>query len=88
MDKVILMLLLAVVTGCENISNMLVNSQPRSKTLTASCDGTRISWDYCYEVAAKLCPSGYVISDKKETSDSDEVANRTHVTRNMFFKCK
>ena len=92
MRKAMLMMLLPVlVAGCNDIvdiANMRIIYQPKSSALVATCDGTRINWNYCYEAASKLCPYGYEVSDKREIPDAEIVANRTRVTRNMYFRCK
>lgn len=88
MGKVIWLLLAFAVSGCESIKSALPLSNSKSSALVATCDGTRLDWTYCYDAAAKLCTSGYIVSDRRETSDSEMLAYRTQVSRTMYFRCK
>ncbi len=89
MQKSVLILLwVALLAGCESIKDTLPFTEPKARVQTVNCDGINLTWDYCYEVAARNCPSGYQVSDKRETSDSPSIAYRTQVTRSMTFRCK
>ena len=89
MRNLIPVLLLAVsVAGCQSITDTLPYADPKAEVQTTSCDGVNLTWDYCYEVAARRCPGGYQLSDRRESSDSPAIAYRTEVKRTLYFRCK
>lgn len=89
MGNIFRILLLTVpLAGCQSIKDAIPFTEPKAQARVANCDGLNQGWDYCYEVAARTCPEGYQVSDRRESSDSPSFAYRTQVTRSMTFRCK
>ena len=83
-----IVLLTFLLAGCQSIKDTLPFTEPKAQVRTANCDGLNLSWDYCYEVAARNCPGGYQISDRHETADSPSIAYRTQGARSITYRCK
>lgn len=80
-----MMLLAVVITACTNTTAKRITLPDGKQGLMVTCDGRRTNWDYCYDAAAKACPSGYEISDEKEIEN--EVGISTGISRSLYFKC-
>jgi hypothetical protein len=84
MSRAILMMFLAgLATACTKSSKPITLSTG-NQGLIATCDGKSLNWNYCYDIAAKACPSGYEVSDKSENDFSGKVQD----LRSLYFKCK
>lgn len=82
--------LIVVVTSCATSKRMMLPSGEQGYSVR--CDGTALSWEHCFEKAAKLCPKGYSRGDQNQMSGVQQNFSNGSMygtaQRNMLIQCK
>ena len=81
--KLISILIISIaVGGCTSQGSKPITLGDGTKGQLVTCHGTGNTWARCYEVASKICPTGFDISEK------EQYEHEGYVKRNLYFKCK